>query len=74
MGQVVAGMGEFDFDVLEKLLGIIASYVVEMRFGEFFGVTPAAFGFVKTTEGGEMNMDVEAVGRRGGAKFADVAH
>jgi hypothetical protein len=48
VGKVVTGVGEFDFDVCVELFWIGSREVVEFCFGEFFSVTAAAFGFVKT--------------------------
>ena len=73
MGEVVTGVGEFDFDVLEKLFGIRVGDFVETSFSELFGVAAAAFRCVKIPEGVEADVKVEADGRRLRATFFNVA-
>ena len=73
MSEVVTGVGEFDFDVLEELLGIGVGDVVEMTFGEVFGVATTAFRCVKVPNSVELNRNAEAIGRRLRQPLLDIA-
>lgn len=69
IGEVIAGVGEFDFDILKQLCWIIFDQVMELSLGQLFSVTKAAFGFEKEAEGFQVDLDAKALRGRLGARF-----
>jgi hypothetical protein len=73
VGEVEAGVGELDFYVLKKCLGMVGEEVLKFGLGEFLRVATTAFQFVKATQGVEVNAKAEAIRRRLRATFLDIA-
>jgi len=73
VGQIVAGVGEFEFNVLKEFFRVVVGQVFKMSFGEFFGVAAATFGFVEGPEGIELNENAEALWERQGAALLNFA-
>ena len=63
VSQFVAGVCEFNFDVLDDFVGICRGQFVEFRLGKFFGVAPTAFCLVEANKSGVMNSQAKAFGR-----------